>query len=87
MAVEPPPGWTNDGQALVRVFDRGSFNGAIAFVNDVARAANAMDHHPDITISWREVTIRTWSHDVGAITARDVALAIAIDALASDPGR
>ena len=85
MEIEPPPGWTNDGVALVRVFDRGSFNGSIAFVNAVARAANAMDHHPDITISWREVTIRTWSHDVGAITDRDVALAIAIDAVAADP--
>ena len=84
MAVETPAGWTNDGEALVRRFDRGSFNGSIAFVNDIARVANAMDHHPDITISWREVTIRTWSHDVNAITDRDVALALAIDAIAGD---
>jgi 4a-hydroxytetrahydrobiopterin dehydratase len=86
MAVETPSGWTNDGTALVRAFDRSSFNGAIAFVNEVAHAANALDHHPDITVSWKRVTIRTWSHDVGTVTQRDVALALAINALAADPG-
>jgi 4a-hydroxytetrahydrobiopterin dehydratase len=79
--MDVPDGWANDGQALVKVFDRGSFNGAIAFVNAVATVANRLDHHPDLTISWNEVTIRTWSHDVGAITDRDGALAREIDAL------
>ena len=81
MAIDVPPGWTDDGQALVKRFDRGNFNGAIAFVNAVASLANQLDHHPDITVSWTEVTIRTWSHDAGAITERDVALARAVDAL------
>ena len=82
MSDDVPAGWTNDGQALVKVFDRGSFNGAIAFVNAVASVANRLDHHPDIAISWKEVTIRTWSHDVNAITERDAELAREIDALA-----
>jgi len=75
-------GWTNDGQALAKTFDRGSFNGAIAFVNAVAAVANRLDHHPDIAVSWKEVTIRTWSHDVNAITSRDTELAREIDAIA-----
>lgn len=79
--IDTPPGWTNDGEALVKVFDRRDFDGAIAFVNAVAQVANRLDHHPDIALSWNEVTIRTWSHDAGAITERDVALARAIDAL------
>lgn len=82
MEIETPEGWTNDGDALVKVFDRKNFDGSIAFVNAVAKAANGMNHHPDIALSWNEVTIRTWSHDVNAITDRDVALAHAIDALA-----
>ena len=82
MAFEPPAGWTHDGEALVRVFDRKNFDGSIAFVNAVAAAGNRLDHHPDIALSWNEVTIRTWSHDVDAVTERDVALARAIDALA-----
>ena len=79
--MDVPSGWTNDGQALERTFDRGSFNSAIAFVNQVAAIANRLDHHPDIALSWNEVTIRTWSHDVNAITERDAALAREIDAL------
>jgi 4a-hydroxytetrahydrobiopterin dehydratase len=81
MALEPPPGWAHDGQALVRVFDRRDFDGAIAFVDAVAAVANRLDHHPDIALSWNEVTIRTWSHDVNAVTERDVRLAEAIGAL------
>jgi 4a-hydroxytetrahydrobiopterin dehydratase len=79
--MDVPAGWTNDGEALVKSFDLGSFNGAIAFVNAVAKVANQLDHHPDIALSWNEVTIRTWSHDVNAITKRDVELARAIDAI------
>jgi 4a-hydroxytetrahydrobiopterin dehydratase len=81
MNDDVPAGWTNDGQALVKTFQRGSFNGAIAFVNVVAAVANRLDHHPDITVSWNEVTIRTWSHDVNQITDRDTALAREIDGL------
>jgi 4a-hydroxytetrahydrobiopterin dehydratase len=81
VALETPAGWTNDGTALARVYDRGNFDGSIAFVNAVAQVANRLNHHPDIALSWNRVTIRTWSHDVNAIPARDVALARAIDAL------
>ena len=37
MTMDAPAGWTNDGRALVRVFDRKNFDGSIAFVNAVAR--------------------------------------------------
>jgi 4a-hydroxytetrahydrobiopterin dehydratase len=79
--METPAGWTNDGAALVKIFDRKDFDGSIAFVNAVAKIANAQNHHPTIALAWNEVTIRTWSHDVNAITGRDVKLAQAIDAL------
>jgi len=75
------PGWAYDGEALVRTFDHGDFNGSIAFVNRVAAAANGLDHHPDIALSWSAVTIRTWSHDASGVTARDFALIAALDAL------
>jgi 4a-hydroxytetrahydrobiopterin dehydratase len=82
MAIETPAGWTHDGQALVKVFERKHFDGSIAFVNAVAAVANRLDHHPEIAVSWNEVTIRTWSHDVNAITERDATLAREIDAIA-----
>ena len=78
-----PDGWTDDGVALERTFNRATFEGAIAFVNGIAAIAKRLDHHPDIHISWNEVTVRTWSHDVDAITRRDIALAKEIDTLAA----
>ncbi len=75
------PGWSRDGGAIVRVYDRPDFAGSIAFVNAVAAAANALNHHPDIAISWNKITIRSSSHDAGGITARDFTLAEKIDAL------
>ena len=75
-------GWSREGQEIVRTFDCGNFNGSIAFVNAIAAAANAADHHPDMAIAWNDVTVRLSSHDAHGLTDRDFALAQAIDALA-----
>jgi 4a-hydroxytetrahydrobiopterin dehydratase len=77
------PEWHHRGNALERCFDRTSFDGAILFVNAVAKLANAHDHHPDIAISWNNVTLTLCSHDAGGITKRDFTLAKALDDLAS----
>jgi 4a-hydroxytetrahydrobiopterin dehydratase len=76
------PGWSHEGREIVRTFDCGNFNGSIAFVNAIAAAANAADHHPDMAIAWNDVTVRLSSHDAHGLTERDFALAQAIDALA-----
>jgi 4a-hydroxytetrahydrobiopterin dehydratase len=81
--LESMPGWHHRGNALEKRFDRGDFNGSLAFVNAVAAEANAQDHHPDIAISWNDVTLTLSSHDSGGLTERDFRLAAAIDRLAS----
>lgn len=73
--------WTEQDGALVRVFEKGDFDGALAFVNAVAEVANRLDHHPDVDIRWGTVTLRLRSHDKGEITARDHRLAQEIDEL------
>jgi 4a-hydroxytetrahydrobiopterin dehydratase len=77
------PGWVREGEEIVRTFDRGNFNGSIGFVNAIAAAANAADHHPDIAISWNSVTVRLSSHDAKGLTDRDFALAHTIDGLSA----
>jgi 4a-hydroxytetrahydrobiopterin dehydratase len=77
------PDWKRDGTEIVRTYDRGNFDGSIAFVNAVAAAANAADHHPDLAISWNQVSVRLSSHDAGGLTERDFALAATIDRIAS----
>ena len=59
----------------------GSYKEGIDFVNRVAEQAEKMDHHPDLLVSWKRVTVRLTSHDAGGITPRDFALAERIDKL------
>jgi 4a-hydroxytetrahydrobiopterin dehydratase len=77
-----PPGWEVVDGALERTFELGSFPDAIAFVNRVADAAEEANHHPDIAVHYRRVTIRYWTHSENAITDRDVAEAARIGTLA-----
>jgi len=74
------PGWKRDGEWLERRYEFPTFPAAIAFVNRVADAAEALDHHPDIAISYTKVTLRVSTHDAGGLTANDFALAARIDA-------
>jgi 4a-hydroxytetrahydrobiopterin dehydratase len=66
------PGWDLAGDAIRKTFEFPSFPGAIAFVNRVAEEAERADHHPDILISYRRVTL-TWStHSAGGVTGKDI---------------
>jgi 4a-hydroxytetrahydrobiopterin dehydratase len=72
---------TKDGK-LIRTFELESFPAAIAFVTKVAEVAEEQNHHPDIDIRWRTVTLAVNTHDQGgAITDKDHRLAAAVDAL------
>ena len=67
---------------LVMESEFGNFVKAMEFINRVAKIAESLDHHPDITIhGWNKVRISTMSHDLNAITERDVALVAEIQKL------
>jgi 4a-hydroxytetrahydrobiopterin dehydratase len=68
-------GWTEVDGALQRTFELPSFVAALEFVNKVGALAEMEDHHPDIAISYRTVTVRWWTHTAGGITDRDRDLA------------
>lgn len=70
-----PEGWTEVDGALERTFELESFTAALAFVNRLGALAEAEDHHPDIAISYRRVTVRWWTHTAGGVTDRDRDLA------------
>ena len=74
-------GWTEVDGALERTFELPSFLEALEFVNRVGALAEAEDHHPDIAISYRKVTLRWWTHTAGGITDRDRELARRTDSL------
>ena len=79
-------GWRRDGDALVRKFTFPSFADAIAFVTRLAFDAESADHHPDLLVNFRRVTV-TWStHSAGGITAKDFAGAGQSDTIAGKLG-
>ena len=75
------PGWSHQGQSIVRTFQFKDFAAAIAFVNKVATLADQAWHHPDIDIRYKVVTLTLTTHDAGGLTVSDFRLAAAIDAL------
>jgi 4a-hydroxytetrahydrobiopterin dehydratase len=85
-ALAALPGWTRDGDSLVRTAKLPSFPTAIGVVDRVAEFAEAHDHHPDIDIRWRTLTFRCSTHSEGGITELDVALAGAISAQVRQAG-
>jgi 4a-hydroxytetrahydrobiopterin dehydratase len=75
-------GWERDGEAIRREFKHDDFQGSVDFVNRLTPAAQEMNHHPDLEISWDTVTVRITSHSEGGLTENDFALASSIDAVA-----
>jgi 4a-hydroxytetrahydrobiopterin dehydratase len=74
--------WTRDGRAIKKVFTFGGFPEAIAFVDRLAVDAEAADHHPDILINYKRVTLTYSTHSEGGLTARDFEGAATADRLA-----
>ncbi|HKW78401.1 MAG TPA: 4a-hydroxytetrahydrobiopterin dehydratase [Candidatus Limnocylindria bacterium] len=75
-------GWTRDGETLTKSFRCKGWKSAVAFVDRIAKAADEIDHHPDVHIeSYRNVRIVTTTHATKKISDADVELARRIDAL------
>jgi 4a-hydroxytetrahydrobiopterin dehydratase len=75
------PEWSRQGDAITRTVRCASFRAAIGLVERIADAAEAADHHPDILIRWRRVTLTLSTHASGGLTAKDFAMAVEIDGL------
>ena len=77
-------GWRKVLDKLVARFETGDFNTGAALVTKIAEAADEANHHPDVDLRYPHLTVALKSHDVDAITARDIRLARKISELAAD---
>jgi 4a-hydroxytetrahydrobiopterin dehydratase len=80
--LEGLDGWQQDGKAIKRQFKFDDFQASVDFVNRITPAAEDMNHHPDISISWNTVDLTLSTHSEGGLTENDFALARQIDQLA-----
>jgi 4a-hydroxytetrahydrobiopterin dehydratase len=76
------PGWEREGEAIAKSFDRGDFVGSVRFAEALVEPAEAMNHHPDLEISWSTVKVTISTHSEGGLTAADFELAAKVDAVA-----
>jgi 4a-hydroxytetrahydrobiopterin dehydratase len=63
--------WTLEGRAIRKQFTFNDFPAAVAFVNRLVPESEAADHHPDITINYRRVTLLFSTHSEGGLTQKD----------------
>src|SRR3954468_20990953 len=79
-------GWSMQPDGLRTRLATKDFATGLRLVQQIGAAAEAADHHPDLDLRYAYVDVRLISHDVGAVTDRDVRLARTISDLASAAG-
>ncbi|HYA56669.1 MAG TPA: 4a-hydroxytetrahydrobiopterin dehydratase [Nitrososphaerales archaeon] len=72
-------GWKHEGKFITKTIEFDHFMDAIAFVNEVAEAAEREEHHPDINLRYTTVKLSVQTHSEGGVTEWDIELARAID--------
>ena len=75
-------GWTLEGNAIRKQFVCRDFPDAVAFVARLVPGAEEADHHPDILINYKRVTLTYSTHSEGGLTQKDFDGARNADALA-----
>ncbi|MCB9507142.1 MAG: 4a-hydroxytetrahydrobiopterin dehydratase [Myxococcales bacterium] len=78
------PGWRRDGETLVREWQLGDFDVAMALINAVADVARTLDHHPDLYNVYNRVRLSVTTHDAGGLTALDFEFAARVSAIAAE---
>ena len=76
-------GWALEGDAIRKQFTFKGFPEAVGFVNRLVPEAEAADHHPDIQINYKRVTLVYSTHSEGGLTAKDFAGAAMADRIAA----
>jgi 4a-hydroxytetrahydrobiopterin dehydratase len=77
------PEWSLHQAALRREYVFPSFVTAFGFMASAALIAERMNHHPEWTNVYNRVHVTLQTHDVGGLTADDLALSAAMDGLAA----
>ena len=76
------PEWETVGNGKIRrLFAWNSFKEATFFFNAIAYLAEQENHHPDVTVSYKRVTVELTTHDVGGLSLNDFIVAAKIDKL------
>ena len=73
-------------EAIARTFTFKDFNEAFGFMARAALVAEKRDHHPEWRNVYKTVEVVLATHDAGGVTALDIELAKAMNAIAGQLG-
>jgi 4a-hydroxytetrahydrobiopterin dehydratase len=77
------PTWHLDEGHLIRALHTVNYPSSVKIVDALVATAEALDHHPIITIGYRHLRFELWTHDQGGLTHLDLDYANAVDSLVS----
>lgn len=66
------PGWRREGESVVKTFEFDGFAAAVSALVRLAFEAEAADHHPDVSLSYRKLTLGYTTHSEGGLTQKDL---------------
>src|SRR5436189_126879 len=85
-ALKTLHGWSHKNDTIEKTYSFDGYLAGLAFATTVGTIAQGFDHHPDILIKWRKVTVTFSTHDAGnKVTTTDIKVAEAIEALPYKP--
>ena len=73
--------WKYNNKSIRKIYSFNAYLDGIKFVNEISEIADKKNHHPDIYIGWKKVTVAITSNDLGGVTTKCVDLAISIENL------
>jgi 4a-hydroxytetrahydrobiopterin dehydratase len=76
-------GWASADRSIRKEYTFADFPEAVLFVSALVPSAEAADHHPDIAIHYKRVTLTYTTHSEGGLTAKDFEGARAADDVAA----
>ena len=85
-ALKTLHGWSHKNDTIEKTYSFDSYLAGLAFATTVGTIAEGFDHHPDMLVKWRKVTVSFSTHDAdNKVTATDIKIAEAIEALPYKP--
>jgi len=76
--------WRQEGDAIQRTVEFATYKDGVVFASAVGFVADRLDHHPDILLTYRKVSLSVNTHSVGGLSPYDFEFARRVDALIGD---
>ncbi|MEK8023053.1 MAG: 4a-hydroxytetrahydrobiopterin dehydratase [Candidatus Hydrogenedentota bacterium] len=83
-ALQWLPEWAYEDKAISRVETFPTYLQALDFVQRVGRNAEEHNHHPDIIMNYKKVTVRYWTHKIGGVSKGDVLMAGKVESIVAE---